>query len=158
LTQPQQLARVLESPTLTDKVLTAERMMREMPQVDLKTTHYYADGMYGREVFRPAGTVIVGKVHKKEHFYIVLRGRVRVVMDDDMKEYAAPAVIVSKPGTKRAVYAIEDSTCMTVHRSKKRNLDKLERELVEEDKLSLFDSGNNIKPLRLNVSCDGKVG
>jgi quercetin dioxygenase-like cupin family protein len=149
LSQQAQLARLLESPTLTDKVLTAERMMRDMPQVELKTTHYFADGIYAREVFRPAGTVIVGKVHRKEHLYIVTQGRVRVVMDDDMKEYAAPAVIVSKPGTKRAVYAIEDSVCMTVHRSKKRNLDKLERELVEEDKLALFDSGNNIKPLRL---------
>src|SRR3990167_10538263 len=122
-------------------------MMREMPQVQLRTNHYFADGIYAREVFRPAGTVIIGKVHKKEHLYIVTQGCVRVVMDDTTMEYRAPAVIVSKPGTKRAVYALEDSVCMTVHRSKKRNLDKLERELVHEDKLALFDSGNNIRAL-----------
>lgn len=121
--------------------------MREMPQAELQTNHYFADGIYVREVVRPAGTVIVGKVHKKEHLYIVTKGRVRVVMDDDVRDYEAPAVIVSKPGTKRAVYALEDSVCMTVHRTKKRNLDKIERELVEEDKLALFDARNNIKAL-----------
>jgi len=127
------------------KVAALEQTMRQMPQVALQTNHYWADGMYAREVIRPAGTVIVGKVHKREHLYIVTKGRVRVFMDKEMREYEAPAVIVSKPGTKRAVYAVEDSVCMTVHRSKKRNLDKLERELVEEDKEALFDSGNNIK-------------
>ena len=134
-------------PVPDGKVAELERTMRGMPQVALQTNHYFADGMYAREVVRPAGTVIVGKVHRKEHFYIVTKGRVRVVMDDKMVEYEAPAVIVSKPGTKRAVYAIEDSVCMTVHRSKKRNLDKLEAELVEEDNQAHFDSGNNIKAL-----------
>ena len=134
---------------LPSRVLELESVMREMPQEPLRTQHYFADSMYARELFQPAGVVVVGKVHKKEHFLIITKGRLRIVMDDVMREHVAPAVIVSKVGTKRALYAMEDSAYLTVHRSKKRNLDKLEAELVEEDKLALFDSGNNIKPLRL---------
>lgn len=132
---------------LAGKVLELEAAMRKMPQVELVTNHYFADGMYAREVERPAGTLIVGKVHKKEHLYIVTKGKVQVVMDDEVKTYAAPAVIVSRPGTKRAVLALEDSVCMTVHRTKKRNLDKIEQELIEEDRLALFDSANKLKEL-----------
>lgn len=142
------LAKLLDTP-MANKVRKIESVMREMPQIQLQTNHYFADGMYAREVARPAGAVIVGKVHKKEHFYVVTKGRVRVVMDDVARDYEAPAVIVSKPGTKRAVYALEDSVCMTIHRTKKRNLDKIERELIEEDRLALFDAGNNVKPLLL---------
>lgn len=130
---------------LRDKVLVLEAEMKKLPQLVLATNHYFADGMYARELYRPKGTLIVGKVHRKEHFYIVTKGCVRVSTDDGAKDFKAPSVIVSKPGTKRAVFALEDSVCMTVHRSKKRNLDKLERELVEEDKTALFDSGNKLK-------------
>lgn len=128
-----------------DKIVKAEAMMREMPQVELTTNHYFADGMYARELFRPAGTLIVGKVHKREHFYIVTKGAVQVVMEGESKVITAPAVIVSPPGTKRAVLALEDSVCMTVHRTKHRDLDKIERQLIKKDPLALFDSRNQLK-------------
>ena len=125
------------------RILEMQEIMRTMPQVELQTDHYWADGMYCRIVHRPAGTVIVGKVHKKEHFYMVLKGAVQV----GKEVYEAGSVIVSKPGTKRAVYALEDSICCTVHRSKKRNLDKLEKQLVEHDENTLFDAQNKLKEL-----------
>lgn len=109
-----------------------------LPQVELQTDHYFADGMYARVVTRLKGTVIVGKVHKREHFYIVAKGRVQV----GKEVYEAGTVIVSQPGTKRAVYALEDSVCLTVHRTKKRNLDAIERQLIEPDRKALFDSSN----------------
>ena len=76
--------------------------MMNLPQVQLQTAHFFADGMYARAVYRPAGTLIVGKVHKREHFYIVTKGSVQVSKD----VYRAGTVIVSKPGTKRAVLAL----------------------------------------------------
>ena len=39
--------------------------MVKMPQVELQTEHFFVPGMYCRRVFRPAGTLIVGKVHKQ---------------------------------------------------------------------------------------------
>lgn len=120
-----------------------EDIMRKMPQVELQTDHYFADGMYARVLSRPAGTLIVGKQHKREHFYIVAKGRVQVGHDI----YEAGTVIVSKPGTKRAVLALEDSICLTVHRTKKRNLDKIEAQLIEPDTRALFDASNKLKEL-----------
>jgi quercetin dioxygenase-like cupin family protein len=117
------------------------------PQLELHTDHYFADGMYARVIARPKDAVIVGKIHKREHFYIVVKGKVCVTTDDGVKEIEAPAVIVSKPGTKRAVWALEDSVCMTVHRTDNTDLDVIEAELIEPDDLALFDSSNHLKEL-----------
>lgn len=129
------------------RVLRLEAAMREMPQAELETFHYFADGMYARVLPRKAGTLIVGKVHKREHFYIVAKGRVQVVTDKGTDIYAAGTVLVSKPGTKRAVLALEDSVCLTVHRTKHRDLKRIERQLIEPDPAALYDATNTRKEL-----------
>lgn len=133
-----------------DHVLRLQAEMAKLPQYEPKTRHYFADGMYCREVYRDAGVVIVGKVHKKEHLYIIASGRVRVTSDDGVIDVSGPSVIVSKPGTKRAVLALEPTTCLTVHRvGDMRDLDEIERDLIEPDELALFNSANEQKELVL---------
>jgi quercetin dioxygenase-like cupin family protein len=129
---------------MRDQVLRLEAEMRNMPQIELETLHHYADGMYARVVLRPAGVTIVGKVHKKEHFYIVAKGCVRVTTDDGVKDLPAGSVLVSKPGTKRAVFALEDSICLTVHRTDKTDPAQIEAELIEPDEAALFNSSNKL--------------
>lgn len=130
-----------------DLVERLQRAMREFPQLEMDTEHYFADGMYCRVLPRPKGALIVGKVHKREHFYMVVSGKVAVTVGEVVTEYTAPAVLVSKPGTKRAVLALEDSVCLTVHRTDKTDLDEIERELIEEDPTTLFNSSNKLKSL-----------
>ena len=122
--------------------------MRDMPQVECETEHYFADGMYCRMVTRAAGVLIVGKVHKREHFYMVVKGRVAVIQDGaEERIYEAPSVIVSRPGTKRAVLALDDSVCLTVHRTDKTDLADIEAEIIEPDDTALFGPDNRLKSL-----------
>lgn len=122
--------------------------MSNVPQAEVHTDHYFADGMYARVVFRNAGILVVGKVHKREHLYIVTKGSVAVTNGDGpAKVYEAGSVIVSPPGTERAVLALEDSICMTVHRTNLTDLDEIEEELIESDDLALFNSSNQLKAL-----------
>lgn len=115
----------------------------------IKMSHFHADGMYCRVAFRKAGVTIVGKVHKREHFYIVSKGAVMVTNgDDEPQTHMAGTVVVSQPGTKRAVFALEDSICMTIHRTDKTDLDEIEEELIEPDALALFDAHNRLKELK----------
>ena len=117
----------------------------KLPQVELETDHFFADGMYCRSLFRAADTLIVGKVHKAEHFYIIASGTVTIAGDGYRETVTGPKVFVSKPGTKRAVYAHTDATTMTVHRTDETDLDKIEAELIEEDDTAMYDSLNHIK-------------
>ena len=137
----------MNAPAIIDmraQVTALQRAMSTMNQAVLTTEHYFADGMYCRFLPRPAGTLIVGKVHKREHFYIVCCGTIRVTTDEGVKDITGPQVIVSKPGTKRAVLALTDATCMTVHRTDRTDLDEIEEELIDPDADALFDSRNQL--------------
>ena len=120
--------------------------MIKMPQAELQTEHYFSEsGMYCRKVFRPAGTLIVGKVHKHHHLFLCAMGEIIAWTENGMKRLQAGDVVESKPGTKRVTLAVTDAIGMTVHRTDKTDLDEIEAELVELDETSMFDSGNNLK-------------
>ena len=132
-----------------EQIEALQAEMQRHPQAQLDTRHYWADGMYCRELFRPAGTTIVGKVHKKEHFLIIAQGTIRVWTEHGMKTVTAPFIWVSQPGTKRATYALTDATVITVHRCTERNLIRLESELVEDDPQAMYLPGNILKALQI---------
>lgn len=123
--------------------------MSAMPQIELPTEHFFADGMYGRFMtVIPAGTTIVGKVHRREHFFVLCYGTMQISDGDGpAKEITGPAIIVSQPGTKRAGFAVTDTACMNFHRTDKTDLDEVEAELVEPDETALFDARNKLKEL-----------
>ncbi|NBR01299.1 MAG: hypothetical protein EBT97_12810, partial [Actinobacteria bacterium] len=49
-----------------------------LPDPDLPLWHAFAPGAYARTIFIPAGTLVVGKIHKHAHLNILIRGRVSV--------------------------------------------------------------------------------
>jgi hypothetical protein len=137
------LANLIPSREQIDR-LQAE--MVKMPQADLQTEHYFSEsGMYCRKVFRLAGTLIVGKVHKHHHLFLCAMGEIIAWTENGMKRLQAGDVVESKPGTKRVTLAVTDAIGVTVHRTDKTDLDEIEAELVEPDNTALFDSSNLLK-------------
>ena len=134
-----------QATSMLDKVKALQVEVSKLPQYEPDTKHYFHGGMYCREVFREAGILIVGAVHKKEHFYLIVSGTVAITTDDGVQEVTGPYLFSSKPGTKRAVYAITDALCMTFHRVESSNVEDAEAELVEHDPNSMFSVGNKVK-------------
>lgn len=92
-------------------------MLENCEPVHCLTTHRFTDGMYIREIFMPAGSLITSKIHKTEHPYIVSYGKVAVSIDsEDWNEIIAPYTGITKPGTRRVLYIIEDCIWTTFHR------------------------------------------
>jgi len=80
------------------------------------TTHEFCDGVYCRKFYMPAGTVVVGKMHKKENFFVLVQGEVSILVDDGkVRRIKAPYMTITRPGTKRVVYSHKDSLMMTFH-------------------------------------------
>jgi mannose-6-phosphate isomerase-like protein (cupin superfamily) len=119
----------------------------KLPQVEPVTENYFSNGMYCRKVWRCANTLVVGKVHKKDHFFICAAGEIIVWTEGGMKTLRAGDVIESKPGTKRVTLAVTDAIGITVHKTDKTDLDEIEAELIEPELVSLFDANNKIKPV-----------
>ena len=133
------------------KVAALQVELSNFPQYQPKTTHYFHGGMYCREVFREAGVLVVGAVHKKEHFYLIVSGTVAITTDDGVQEVTGPHLFSSKPGTKRAVYAITDALCMTFHAIEAKTVEEAESELVEEEANNNYSFGNQIKHQPIEV-------
>jgi hypothetical protein len=131
--------------SMQEKVKALQNELSKLPQYEPLTKHTFHGGMYCREVWRPAGVLIVGKVHKKEHFYMVVYGTVAITTDDGVKSITGPCLLNSMPGTKRAVYAETDALCMTFHRTDSATVEEAEAELVEEDLTAMFSIGNKVK-------------
>jgi quercetin dioxygenase-like cupin family protein len=131
-----------------EQVERLQAEMATMPQAELVTEHQFSPGMYMRKLYRPAGTLIVGNVHKEPHFFLCAKGEIIAWTENGMKRLQAGDVIESKPGTKRVTLAVTDAIGITIHRTDKTDLDEIEAELIEPDTTALFDARNDIKKLK----------
>jgi quercetin dioxygenase-like cupin family protein len=122
------------------KIFEFENKLAKMPgaffgdsdQMPLK--HSFADGVYVREIFIPKGSVLTGKIHKHSHPNFLMKGEVVVVTEGGGREHLkAPLSIISEPGTKRAVYALEDTVWITVHVTNDTDLEKIEEHVIAKD-------------------------
>ena len=116
---------------MREKVEQLEEMMQAYDPAILPIKHHFADGIYAREMFIPAGVVLTGAVHKTNHMCILSVGHVRVATEDGPVELVGPAVLTAKPGTKRAIYALEDSVWTNIHATNETDVDKIVEDLTE---------------------------
>lgn len=124
-----ELAELPAAPTLA-QIHQLEDFLRTQPKDDCATSHYFADGVYGRALLIPAGTALTGKMHRQRHLNFLMQGTIRVWTDQGMKDLEAPQIIVSEPGTKRVGFAMTDTIWVTVHATDKTDLDEIEAEVI----------------------------
>lgn len=80
--------------------------------------HHFAPGIYVREIWMPAGAVILGHEHLTEHLNIVVCGKCLVRAEGEVRVISAgpaPVTFKSGAGVRKALYILEDTTWMTVH-------------------------------------------
>jgi hypothetical protein len=143
-------APVQEKP-MRERVERMQAELSKLPQYEPETKHYFHAGMYCREVWRDAGVLVVGKVHKKEHFSLIVSGTVAITTDDGVERITGPHLLKSKAGTKRAVYSETPALCMTFHIADAVTVEAAERELVEEDETDMYAAGNLIKQQPMEI-------
>jgi len=97
--------------------------------------HTFADGIYVRQMSMKPGSVVVGAIHKHLHVWFLLTGHISVATEKDVEDYIAPCYVVATPGTKRVIYANEDSIFVNIHKNptNSQNIDWLEKEIVAKD-------------------------
>ena len=110
-------ALVAGTPT-REKFFAMEKLMQDMPQVDLGMVRLVGAGMLAQKIFIPKGVTLTGQIHKKEHLNIVVSGDITVATEDGNARIDAtqgPVMMLSRPGTKRAGFANEDTVWITIH-------------------------------------------
>lgn len=124
-------------------------MAANYPAVECPLTHVFTEGLYSREIFLPAGSLATSKIHKTEHPFVVSKGKILVSIDKgEWVQLEAPYIGVTKAGTRRVVYAVEDTVWTTFHANPNNitDLEEVEDMIVEKHDNPLLQ---DIKKLEL---------
>ena len=82
---------------------------------ETKYNHYFSRGLYIREMFCEKGYFCFTVIHNTANPLFLMKGKVAFSSEDGVDELTAPTFILTKPGTKRICYWLEDSVIVTVH-------------------------------------------
>lgn len=98
-----------------ENVARLRSYLDQLPQSDYGIRDIFLPGIYMREMTIPAGSILVGAVHKTKHAVIVSGGRIAVDSGAGVVEMAAPLTFASEAGAERVGIAMEDTVFTTVH-------------------------------------------
>lgn len=107
-----------------------EQQLLQMPQVDCPLNHHFAAGVYAREVTIPAGSVVIGKLHRREHINILLKGEITVVTEEGQIRLKAPCTFVSPAFTKRAAFTHTEVVWTNLIATESTDPDEIERDVI----------------------------
>lgn len=145
---------------MRERVERLERILAQCPPAECPTRSLFAPGLYAREMIVPKGVTATGAVHKTRHMTIVV-GHCMLTTDEGVSEIKGFANIVSAPGAKRAIHAIEDTIVTTLHPTDETDESKLCELLTESTKDELLGGPKNIQLLaqkrnELEALCHGE--
>lgn len=125
------------------EIYAVEEELKKLPQADFHLVNRFADGLYAREVTMEKNCFLTSKIHLKEHFAVILTGDVSVWTDEEYQRIKAPFVMVTKPGTKRVLFAHEETRWITFHATNAKTQAEAEAELVSNDP-AMIDRARNL--------------
>jgi len=111
-----------------------EAHLLQFPEVEIKTEHRFAPGIYVRQVTIPAGVACTGAACKFDHLSVMVRGKMRVLADGSMQDIEGYHEWIAAAGVKRVGVALEETVWFTVHPNPddERDLNVLEARLWEQ--------------------------
>ena len=113
-----------------------EEMQDLMP-----VTHKLENGLYTREVFMPAGQLVVSFIHKQNHPSFFMEGEMSLLMDSgEVKRVKAPMVVHTEAGTQRVAVIHEDTRWACVYRTDAKTIEEAEKEVYTMDFRELPES------------------
>lgn len=130
---------------IRDKVTLFEAEMLKQPQIELKVNHHFSYGVYARELFIPKDVILTGKIHKYPQLNILVKGRMSVLVGDEIKEISAPFTVCSEAGTKRIAMAHEDCIWITIHGTHETDLEKIEDFFIAQTEQAYLEHCGQLK-------------
>ncbi len=135
--------------TLFDKLnykkwlLGFQAELKKLPQIEPDIKNSFSPGVYARTIYLKAGTWLIGKTHKTEHFNIAHTGSANVMIDGQIKLVCGGDFFKSEPGSKKVFEVITDMKWTTIHPTEKTDISEIEKDTVytdeEEEKLMKSD-------------------
>lgn len=119
-----------------------EQVFLDLDQVECPIAHHFAGQTYVREMFMPAGTLVVGKRHRYEGLNILLEGKVSIFVDRDqpVMHLEGPAIIKTEAFRKKLLYSHTDVRFCNLHKVDTQDLAEIEADvIITETEFQNFD-------------------
>lgn len=141
------MSEALAEPNIIDQ---AEAEIAKLAPVDAPLVHTFTPGLYLRQILMRKGSVLTSRIHKTTHPFIILTGEISVISEHERVTYRAPYIGITQPGTRRVLYAHEDTVWATIHANPTdiEDPDELVEMITDDAKNPLFE--NHDDP-RLNI-------
>lgn len=145
---------------LRQNIIAFEKLSRELPlveakegnvgRVELRVEHQFSYGVYARTLYIPKGVMLSGQIHKFENYNILLKGKIKVSIGEEIKEIEAPFTVVSPANTKRIAIALEDCVWVTILGTHERNIEIIEKYFIakSEEEYLEFIGANQLELLK----------
>lgn len=119
-----------------EAIVRVQEKLSAYKQEELPPEHYFAPGMYVRRLDIPAGTYVVGKIHRHAHIVMLMSGTADINTGEGMERITGPCIWNSPEGAKRILYTHTDCVFSTCHLnpSDTQDLDELEALIIEPEK------------------------
>jgi quercetin dioxygenase-like cupin family protein len=99
--------------------------------LDHQIIHHFSDGLYAKEMRVEAGQAILKHTHDFSHLSILARGRVAMLIGDEIEVIEAPACIDVKAGLVHGIKAIEDCVWYCIHATDEKDPAKVDEVLIK---------------------------
>lgn len=110
---PEEIVSLIQSPSGIDKLVIRGS---QLPQIPTKLVNRFAPGMYIRELTMPAGSIVVSRIHKTTHPFVITKGRCSVFYEGgSVVNYEAPFTGITQAGTRRLLFIQDETTWTTFH-------------------------------------------
>lgn len=97
---------------------------------DYPVEHIVCDGIYTRKLFIPKGTLLIGKIHRKDCVNVVAEGDISLLTEFGTKRVRAGFTGVSRAGIMKVGFAHEDTVFINVFRTDKTSIADIENEIA----------------------------
>jgi len=104
------------------------RLLRALPPHITKIEHDFAPGIYMRRMLMQKETIVFSAIHKREHVWFLLEGKITVTDKSGQFTFKAPHFHISGAGTQRIIFANKKSVFQNVFKNPNdsRDLDEIE--------------------------------
>lgn len=128
---------------LREKVERLEQALLNVAQVDCPVKHYFAPGLFAREITIPKGTCLVGAVHKADSLVVLSAGCLELATENGPVRISAPHTRLCKAGAKNAAVALEDAVWTNFFATTETDIEKLIELLTESTADELLGGAKN---------------
>lgn len=127
------------------RVDAVHRFCATLPPAEMPVTNRWTPGLYAREIFMPKGSLVVSKIHKTEHPFVVISGHAAVWdAANGVQQLRGGHVGITQPGTRRVLFIHEDCRWITFHPTAKLDVAEIEAEIIEPYSVSEL-AGNRVE-------------